>query len=479
MIAVWGMGGIGKSTLVSNVYKKEVSNFDCRAWVSISQSYKLEDIWKKMLTDLLAEDKKEFNPETMNSAEIKLELTKILDKKRYLIILDDIWTAEVLFKIREVFVDNGLGSRVVITTRIEEVASVADDGCKIKVEPLDDHDAWLLFCRMAFPKIENHICPPDLHQCGKDIVDKCDGLPLALVAIGSLLSLKPRNDQDWRLFYNQLIWELHNNENLNRVEKILNLSYKYLPDYLKNCFLFCAMFPEDYLIHRKRLIRLWIAEGFIEQRGACSLEDTAEGYLTELARRSMLQVVRRNSFGRIKCLRMHDLVRELAIFQSKKESFSTTYDENHGVIHEGLDYRRVSVLQGNRGIPSIIDPSRLRSFITFDTSMALSSWYSFISSKPKYLAVLDLSGLPIETIPNSVGELFNLRLLCLDDTNVKELPKSVTQLQNLQTLSLEHAQLLNFPQGFSKLKKLRYLYASRLQDVTYKKIYCLGICGAI
>jgi disease resistance protein RPM1 len=94
-------------------------------------------------------------------------------------------------------------------------------------------------------------------------------------------------------------------------------------------------------------------------------------------------------------------------------------------------------------------------------------WYSSISSKPKYLTVLDLSGLPIETIPNSIGELFNLRLLCLDDTKVKELPKSITKLQNLQTLSLENAELVKFPQEFSKLKKLRHLMVSRLQDVTY------------
>jgi disease resistance protein RPM1 len=94
-------------------------------------------------------------------------------------------------------------------------------------------------------------------------------------------------------------------------------------------------------------------------------------------------------------------------------------------------------------------------------------WYSSISSKPKYLAVLDLSGLPIETIPNSIGELFNLRLLCLDDTKVKELPKSITKLQNLQTSSLEQAELVKFPQGFSNLKKLRHLMVSRLRDVIY------------
>lgn len=97
IIAVWGMGGVGKSTLVNNVYKNEGSNFDCRAWVSISQSYRLEDIWKKMLTDLIGKDKIEFDLGTMDSAELREQLTKTLDKRQYLIILDDVWMANVFF----------------------------------------------------------------------------------------------------------------------------------------------------------------------------------------------------------------------------------------------------------------------------------------------------------------------------------------------------------------------------------------------
>ncbi|KAM0882308.1 hypothetical protein ACQ4PT_032413 [Festuca glaucescens] len=471
IIAVWGMGGIGKSTLVNNVYTNELSHFGCCAWVSISQLYKLDDVWRNMLTEL-GKDNREFDTQKMNGEELRAELKKILDKERYLIILDDVWRAADFLKIKEVLVDNGLGSRVIITRRIEDVASRAEDGSKIKVKPLNDHDAWLLFCRKAFPSIENYTCPPELCEYGKAIVGKCDGLPLALVAIASLLSLSTKSRKKWRIFHEQLISELHSNENLNRVEKILNLSYKHLPNYLKNCFLHCAMFPEDYLLHRKRLIRLWIAEGFIEQRGASNLEDIAEGYLIELVQRSMLQVVNRNSFDRIRCLRMHDLVRDLAISQCKSESFCTVYDDTHGVVAQlGLEPRRLSVLRCNNDFRSSIDPTRLRTFISFEASMALSSWSSFIPTESKYLAVLDLSGLPIETIPNSVGELFNLRYLCLNDTNVKLLPKSMKKLHNLQTLSLERTNLLKVPKEFSNLTKLCHLLIWKLLDGTYTSFH--------
>lgn len=253
-----------------------------------------------MLKEIYSKDKKEFDAEKMTCRELQDELKELLKIRQYLIILDDVWTAEDLRKIKEVLVDAKMGSRIILTTRSEEVASIAHDGCRIKVEPLEEEDAWRLFCRKAFPSTENHVCPLALQECGKSIVERCDGLPLALVAIGSLLSLKAQNVADWKLCDAQLISDLHKNENPSRVEKILNLSYKYLPDYLKSCFLYCTMFPEDHMIHRKRLIRLWVAQGFVEQIGNCSLEDVVEGYLTQLVQRSMLHVVERNSFNRIR-----------------------------------------------------------------------------------------------------------------------------------------------------------------------------------
>uniref|UniRef100_A0ACD6ARG0 Uncharacterized protein n=1 Tax=Avena sativa TaxID=4498 RepID=A0ACD6ARG0_AVESA len=220
IIAVWGMGGIGKSTLVSSFFRNHASNFECHAWVSVSQSYKLDDIWRNMLKGIYCKEKKEFDAEKLSSAEMQVELKEILETMRYLIILDDVWTPYDLFKIKEVLADKGNGSRVIITTRIEEVASIAHDGCKIKVELLGKADSWHLFCRKAFPRTENHICPNLLQECGKSIVERCGGLPLAIVAIGSILGIKEDNFTEWSVLYNELISELHNNENLTH-DKVL------------------------------------------------------------------------------------------------------------------------------------------------------------------------------------------------------------------------------------------------------------------
>lgn len=366
-IAVCGMGGLGKSSLVHSVYKRELSHFDCRAWISVSQSCKIDDILRNMLKQFRGnDDKVQSEVGKMNIEELRTELKKFLEQKRFMIVLDDVWRGAVALEIRNLLSNCGRRSRVVITTRIDEVASIAEDACKIRLEPLNKQDAWILFCRKVFWKIQNHICPPELQRWGEMIVNKCAGLPLALVALGGLLSLRDKSEAEWKSLYSKLTCELHDNPDINHVEWILNLSYRHLPDYLQNCFLFCAMFPEGRLLKKKKLIRLWIAEGFVEQRGTISLEEVAESYLIELVHRSMLQVVERNSFGRIRRFRMHDLVRELAIKLSEKECFSSRYDDTSGVTQIVPDSRRVSVLRCKTDIRLTLESSRLRTLLAFD-----------------------------------------------------------------------------------------------------------------
>ncbi|OAY64080.1 Disease resistance protein RPM1 [Ananas comosus] len=354
----------------------------------------------------------------MDGKKLEETLAEFLRQKKYLIVLDDVWVPEAFYVLRDSLVANQKGSRIFITTRIAEVASLANENYKLELKPLSGLDAWKLFCKRAFMNYPNQECPPELEKIARDIVAKCEGLPLAVVSLGSLLSLREKSETEWKRVYNQLNWELTNHPSLDPVRNTLNLSFNYLPKYLRNCFLSCSMFPEDCLLRRKGLIRIWIAEGFAAERGSSTAEEVAEGYLMELIRRSMLQLVERNHFGRVKFCRMHDLVCELAVSLSKNEKFHIIYEDNGMERMVDANARRLSVLKHSNDIGFNIDLPRLRTFVAFGTTMPPSSFLSAFPSKSRYIAILELQGLPIEEIPDAIGDLFNLRYLGLRETKL-------------------------------------------------------------
>ncbi|KAM3399530.1 hypothetical protein ACQJBY_004746 [Aegilops geniculata] len=263
----------------------------------------------------------------------------------------------------------------------------------------------------------------------------------------------------------QLSWELINNPRLDHIRNILHLSYMYLPAYLKSCFLHCSLFPEDYLFRRKMLARLWIAEGFIEERGASTLEEVAEGYMKELVHRNMLQLVQRNSFGRIRIFKMHDIIRELAIDLCQNDCFGVTYDEDKCGGSLEKNGRRLVVHKLKKVIEqSISSVHELRSIIALDNSMPSFTLLPLLSEKSRYMTVLELSDLPIVKIPYAIGDLFNLRHLGLRNSKVKMLPRSIEKLSNLLTLDLYNSEMQELPSGIVKLKKLRHLFSQKWSD---------------
>ncbi|KAJ3674604.1 hypothetical protein LUZ60_005220 [Juncus effusus] len=323
--------------------------------------------------------------------------------------------------------------------------------------------------RPPFRSSPGHECPPDLEKLANEIVLKCEGLPLALVSIGGMLSLREKSAVEWKCVHDQLSWELEHNRSFGHLRNILNLSFNYLPRNLKNCFLYCCLFPEDHLLARRKLIRLWIAEGFIEERGASTLEEVAESYLIELIRRSMLQLVKTNYFGRVKRCRMHDTLRELAISLCMKENFGLMHGDNK-ILKVETTARRLSVIRSsNYEIRFNANLRQLRTFLSFD-SMLLSSLLSSILLNCRYLTVLDLKGMPIEALPDTIGGLFNLRYLGLQKTKVKSLPKSIEKLHNLETSDLFNSQMQHLPDGIVELKKLRHLFALEVQDQTFSSL---------
>ncbi|KAM3206593.1 hypothetical protein ACQJBY_061981 [Aegilops geniculata] len=472
VIALLGMGGLGKTALAANVYRKVREKFQCHAWVSVSQTYSREDVLRKISKELFKDNVSVLSKTaTMDITCLEETVKSFLEQHKYLIILDDVWTPETFDDLSRTLVHNDKGSRLIITTREGDVATHASQGHILRLEALPEEKARDLFCKKAFPRDANHECRAELKPLSDEITSKCKGLPLAIVSVGSLLRARERTVDEWRRINKQLSWEIINNSRLDHIRNVLYLSFIYLPTHLKSCFLYCSLFPEDYLLHRKQLVRLWTAEGFIEERGESTLEEVAEGYLKELIDRNMLQLIERNHFGRMKKFRMHDLLRELAVDLCKKNRFGVTYGDECGESLE-MDGRRL-VLHKHQQISGL---HQLRTIITLGNSMP-SATIPFLCKESRYLTVLELSGLTVEKIPDAIGDLFNLRHLGLRGSKVKMLPKSLEKLSNLQTLDLSGSDIHELPSGIVKLKKLRHLFAERVIDPTSRELKCgVGVC---
>ncbi|RWR73947.1 disease resistance protein RPM1-like protein [Cinnamomum micranthum f. kanehirae] len=420
------------------------NHFECHAWITVSQSYKLDELMRDMILELyksnkeVVPDNKEAVPDDINKmkgSDLVQAVINYLQNKRYVIVLDDVRGTIDWNHIRVAFPNDGRGTENILF-----------------LEPLGEDDAWLLFCNRAF---SNKSCPLELEPYAKRLVQKCDGLPLAIVTIGGLMLTKEKSSLEWREIENSLSWQLSNNKKMGGMKNLLLLNFDDLPYNLKYCFLYFGRFPEDYKIQDGTLIRLWVAEGFIEEREGHTLEEVAAGYIKELTCRSMLQTIA-NDFSPIRRVRMHDVLREVAISIGHEQNFCSTHDRKEEIWTNKARY-----LSMQNSIVNIQSSStRHYRSLMFQIEIPSLSLCS-ISSRYKLLRVLDLEGSSIEGVPDELVELFNLRYLNLNKTNVKELPKSMGRLQNLQTLKIVETKIKILPKGVGKLKKLRHMFTSK------------------
>ncbi|TKW02219.2 hypothetical protein SEVIR_8G225934v4 [Setaria viridis] len=238
---------------------------------------------------------------------------------------------------------------------------------------------------------------------GMEIVQKCGGLPLAIRTMASVLAVKETTESAWQKILDNDAWSM--SKLPAELRGALYLSYDQLPQNLKQCFLYCALYPEDWTLWCDDLVKLWIAEGFIEKQKNQLLEDTAEEYFYELISRNLLpDPMYANSY----MCKMHDLLRQLAQHLSRNECFFGDPQSLEGRSISKL--RRVLVVTGNNRISlPIVDRHQLkvRTLINFcDKSLVVESP---IFKRFPYIRVLDLSGSSVENIPDYIGTLIHLR----------------------------------------------------------------------
>ncbi|XP_077215827.1 putative disease resistance protein RGA3 [Tasmannia lanceolata] len=450
VIPIVGIGGLGKTTLAQFLYndKQVGDHFPVRGWVCVSEEFDMCRITKAIMESVTKKrcDLNEFDP-------LQVSLKEELSGKRFLLVLDDVWhdNPNDWQRLQSPFSFGAKGSRIIVTTRSSTVARIMGTIPNYNLGCLDEDDSWSLFRGRAFI-VESSDVSPNLVAIGKEIVKKCNGLPLAIEALGGLLRSNT-DENKWKNILESEMWEI--SKMSNDIIPILKFSYDHLPACLKQCFVYCSLFAKDYEFDKDTLIQLWIAEGFIQSEKR--LEDIGSDYFDDLTWRSFFKYSR-GLYG--SCYKMHDLNHDLAQSVSGDEYFRIKNSIDSSNI--AAKVRRASIWQCNehsRIFESFHESERLRTFLLLPRYETLTKQVAHdFFLKLRCLRVLDLSHSCVRDLPDSIGELKYLRYLDLSFTTIATLPESITSLYNLQTLKLGDCMLLvELPKNTSNLINLRHL----------------------
>ncbi|CAL4991096.1 unnamed protein product [Urochloa decumbens] len=462
VVPIVGLGGMGKTTLAMNVSTRIQEQFDCSAFVSVSQRPDTKRILRDILYQVTAYPSTQAAP-----ADERLlidALQEHLSNKRYFIVIDDVWDTSIWRIINICLIDNNLGSRVLVTTRMMSVAESCchpDKDHIFEMGPLTVTEARSLFFGRIFGSEKS--CPPEYIEISNDILKKCGGLPLAIITMASLLASKTYSVRAWKQIRDSVGSSLYKDASIGSMRSILNLSYNDLPYHLKTCLLYLSMFPEDYVIDRKRLVRRWIAEGFVSARNGQDLEEVAEHYLNELINRGLVQSVGAHYDGRVYACQVHDMILDLIVSKSVKENFVITYGKNEHMSGLRDNVRRLSLdtrYPWDTFKPSEIITSHIRSLTVIGPNKEMPAIANF-----RALRVLDVEnfGEFESSYFQNIGRLYLLKYLRLHTTSVIEVPEEIVELRYLETVDLTGAPRSRLPKGIVKLNKLIYLLVNNMK----------------
>lgn len=443
VIYLVGMGGVGKTTLAELVYNKPVvsGNFNRRAWIRVSRSFSTRNLLRKL--------KKQFHQakRTGGSAgEGDINFSQTLEEERYMVVFDDVWDASSLEGIKNALPESKRGCAVVITTRVSKILDVSWPPSffvrVLELQPLPAEVAMTLFHKNVFLEL--------WQGAYERIVQRCGGLPLAIVVAGEVLSDMEKSltadGNEVNRFLANFHSMLNSNPLLMEMTDILLPQCSYLPPWIEACFLYFGIYPKDYSISCARLIRQWVAEGLVES------EEIGDHCLTELVSLSLVQVSHTVLVnGKPRRCRVHNLMHDIIhSLSTKTADFHRDVETNYNYpwLVKKLEGENFSDLHIRPRFPLRVDdePMPFRS----------TKWFA----NYKLLKMLDFEGTrDLICVPEEVGGLVFLTYLSVRNTKVMKLPKSIGQLQKLQTLDLKYSLVCELPLEISRLRKLRHVLA--------------------
>ncbi|XP_021752968.1 disease resistance protein RPP8-like [Chenopodium quinoa] len=301
----------------------------------------------------------------------------------------------------------------------------------------------------------------------------CQGIPLAIIALGGLLVTK-KTPEEWETLLGFM--SSHENGKNNQqqsYEKVMEICYYALPYYLKNCLLHLGGFPKDFEVPNKKLCNMWVAEGIAvlangEVSRGESLDDFAENCLSELMQRGLVQVwKRKTSNGSVKSCKLHALMRELCLRVFKDENFLSILDFDSKELVLNGKTRRLAIYLGQEGKDQIVLPQKnpvLRSLLLFPSQKERPevnhASVKVLCRESQLIRVLDLEGVVVssKTLPKEIGDFIFLRYLSLRDMLLTKIPPTIGCLRWLETLDLRAKVRLEIPNVLWCLERLRNLY---------------------
>ncbi|KAL6641751.1 hypothetical protein ACP70R_019932 [Stipagrostis hirtigluma subsp. patula] len=432
--SIVGFGGLGKTTLANQVYSQIKEQFECRAFVSVSQKPDIPKLLRKILLETNG-------PASSHTNELD-DLNNVkehLRNKRYFIVIDDLWDSLAWDAISCAFPENNNSSRILTTTRIYSVAIACCSSSKkyvYQMKSLNDEHSRRLFFGRIFGTQE--ICPTTFEDLSADILKKCGGLPLAIISIASLLAGQPKTK--WEYVRKSLGFLFEGNITLKGMEQILDLSYKHLPNHLKTCLLYLGIYPEDHIIVRDDLVWQWVSEGFANNMHGLDAEEVAGSYINELIKHehdsTLLDLIR------LKCV---------------EENFIDVIDDPRATIELYKETRRVSLRYADAGGGVI--PTTMNGSLSQVRSVAVVGDFLPSFTGFKYVRVLFIEtdwGQKLD-ITGMCG-LFLLRYLSIRTWSQLELPNQLCGLQYLETLVLtSYMRVVYIPSDIVQLSRLLHL----------------------